>query len=96
MPLGNEVFSDADCAAMVAWALKCEFEQNRHGAKIVMKWTGASNRTAKNWLGGTHAPSAARLLMLARKSDAVFCSLLAVMDRRPIAVAVNLGTSINR
>ena len=41
----------------VAYALKCELGTTHQAAKIVMGWTGAGERTVKNWLAGVSGPS---------------------------------------
>jgi hypothetical protein len=36
-----------------------------------MRWTGANERTVKNWIAGTHGPSGEHLIVLAHHSNAV-------------------------
>lgn len=47
-PIGRDILTDAEFAQVIASALKVEFGSTRNGAKTIMKWTGASQRTAKN------------------------------------------------
>ena len=36
----------------IAYALKCELGTTHQAAKTLMEWTGAGERTVKNWLAG--------------------------------------------
>jgi hypothetical protein len=38
--------------AAIRAALREELGDSHRGVKVVMKWTGASERSAKNWLSG--------------------------------------------
>jgi hypothetical protein len=49
-----------------------------------MRWTGANERTTKNWLSGTNGPSGEHLLEIMRNSDLVFEHVLPRIDRRPL------------
>src|SRR3546814_2028914 len=66
-------------------ALVGHLGQTHQAVKIVMRWTGASERSVKHWLAGVHAPRGMHLLglrseehtselqSLMRISYAVFC-----------------------
>ncbi len=41
-----------------------------------MRWTGASDRTVKNWFSGANGPSGEHLSVLMEHSDCVFRALL--------------------
>jgi hypothetical protein len=49
-----------------------------------MGWTGANERTAKNWLSGVNGPSGEHLLRLMRSSDRVFECVLMLSDRQSV------------
>jgi hypothetical protein len=49
-----------------------------------MHWTGANERTAKNWLSGSNGPSGEHLLQLMRNADRVFECVLRLSDRKAI------------
>jgi hypothetical protein len=68
--------------AAVGDALRAELGNSHRATKTVMHWTGASERTAKNWLHGDAGPSGAHLLSLARNSDGVFAAMLRLADRQ--------------
>ena len=64
----------------------------RHGSthqavKIIMRWTGAGERTVKNWLAGISGPSGQHLVDLIRHSDDVLAVLLILAGRQQVVVA---------
>lgn len=69
----------------VACALKCEVGATHRAIKIVMRWTGAGERTVKNWFAGTSGPSGEHLVSLIRHSDRVLEALLLLGGRQRIA-----------
>ena len=68
-------------AASLAAVLRGELEGTRATAKTIMRWTGAGERTVKNWLGGSTGPSGEYLIKLMRHSDAVFTLVLQLSER---------------
>lgn len=50
-------------------------------AKVTMRWTGASERTVKNWMSGSHGPTAEHLIELMRHSDTVLAVVLKLAGR---------------
>lgn len=50
-------------------ALRNELGESRRSIKTVLGWTGACERTAKNWLLGNCGPSGHHLVQLAENSD---------------------------
>jgi hypothetical protein len=68
-------------AFVVAAALRDELGESHHATKTVIRWTGASERSVKNWFSGTSGPSGEHLIALARNSDEVFTTLLILSDR---------------
>src|SRR5688572_2908105 len=68
-------------ALVVAAALREELGESHHATKTVIRWTGASERSVKNWFSGTSGPSGEHLIALARHSDEVFATLLILSDR---------------
>lgn len=90
-PGGNAPENDGEgYAAIVARALTEELGETHRAAKIVMRWTGASERTAKHWLAGTHGPCGDHLLVLMRESGAVLEAVLAAAGRRDTIVALRM------
>lgn len=89
-PVGRDTLTDAEFAQVIASALKVEFGSARNGAKIITKWTGVSDRTAKNWLSGKNAPSAMHLVLLARESNAVLKAIMLLADRPEMSVGASI------
>lgn len=63
-------------------ALTDELGGTHQAAKTTMRWTGVSERTARNWISGTHAPAGEHLVELMRNSDAVLSAVLALAGRK--------------
>ena len=74
----------------VAYALKCELGSTHQAVKIIMRWTGAGERTVKNWLAGISGPSGQHLVDLIRHSDDVLEVLLIMAGRQQIVAAQKL------
>src|SRR3546814_1057675 len=84
------MLTDAEFTQVIASALKIEFGSTRNGAKILMKWTGVSSRTAKNWLSGSHAPSGVHLVLIARESNAVLKAIMLMAERPEMSLGASL------
>jgi len=70
-------------ARMISAALQKELCNERGATKIVMEWTGASDRCVKNWFAGAKGPTGKHLIALARNSDSVFWAILQLCSREP-------------
>ena len=77
-------------AESIAIALRDELGDSHQAIKTVMRWTGATDRTAKNWVTGTRGPTGQYLIALARHSDAVFEVLIRAAGRDSVLVALQL------
>jgi hypothetical protein len=75
----------------ISAALRGELGDTHQAIKTVMRWTGAGERTAKNWLGGTRGPTGGHLLSLLRHSDAVLNAVLRLSGREAVLPQVSLG-----
>ena len=53
----------------VAYALRNQLGTTHQAAKTVMRWTGAGERTVKNWFAGISGPSGQHLVALIRHSE---------------------------
>lgn len=89
-PIGRDALTDVEFAQVIASALKVEFGSTRHATKTIMKWTNVSQRTAKNWLNGTNAPSGVHLVLLARESNAVLKALMLMAERPEMSLGASL------
>lgn len=63
--------SAKDYAELIADALRQEHGNTHRAVKTIMRWTGASERSVKNWLSGEFGPSGYFLMRLCVKSPAV-------------------------
>lgn len=81
---------EQDFNLMVAAALRNELGESRRSIKTVMNWTGACERTAKNWLSGGCGPTGYHLVQLAKHSDEIFDLFLVMSDRRPMITTMTL------
>ncbi len=81
---------EAGYAGAIADALRTELGQSHRATKTLMKWTGASDRTAKNWLSGCCGPSGGHLVRLARESDTVLAAVLALSGRHQHMLGADL------
>jgi hypothetical protein len=77
-------------APAIAQTLHKQLGETHQAVKILMRWTGAGERTVKNWLSGRTGPSGEYLLALIRHSDEVLDTLLLLAGRRQIAAANKL------
>jgi len=77
-------------AVAIACALKHQLGATHQTVKIVMRWTGASERTVKNWLSGVSGPSGRHLLDLIRHSDEVLEVMLVLAGRQQMAATMKL------
>lgn len=68
-------------ALVVAAALQDQLGDTHRAIKTIERWTGASERTVKNWLAGSSGPSGEHLVALARNSDEVFEAFLILSGR---------------
>jgi hypothetical protein len=74
----------------IAAALRAELGSTHRAVKIVMGWTGASERAVKNWLAGTHGPSGGHFVALVRNSAEVWKALMMMSGRDSVLVAVSV------
>ena len=83
-------------SAAIAYALRNQLGTTHQAVKIVMKWTGAGERTVKNWLAGVSGPSGQHLVDLIRHSDDVLETLLLMAGRQQIATTKRLVEARNK
>ena len=77
----------------IAAALKRSLGDSRAGVKTVAAWTGANEKTVKNWFSGVYGPRGAHLIALARHSDEVLATFLAMAGRENLMVAIKLAAA---
>jgi len=74
----------------IAYALRSKLGNTHQAIKIVMRWTGAGERTVKNWFAGVSGPNGQHLVDLVRHSDEVLDVILLMAERQQIAAAKKL------
>jgi hypothetical protein len=85
---GSDFRLDDHAFAMkIAGALKSELKDRNSRAKLVAGWTGANERTVKNWILGRYAPCGRHLVALARHSDQVLNAILLMAGRQDLLLA---------
>ena len=90
LPLSPLETPEASYEAMVAAAVRRELGGSHHAIKTLMRRTGASSRTAKNWLAGATGPTGAHLVALMRSSDLVFEAVLKMAGREQVLTGPKL------
>ncbi len=82
---GRVAVSDGyEFAAVIAETLRGTYGGTRMSVKTVMAYTGAGERTVKNWFGGKNGPNGENLVELLRHSDEVLEALLWMAGREDI------------
>jgi hypothetical protein len=86
---GSSDFSldDQAFAMKISSALRSELKDRNSRAKLVVGWTGANERTVKNWILGRYAPCGRHLVVLAQHSDQVLNAILSMADRQDLLLA---------
>jgi hypothetical protein len=87
----NFNLDDHAFALKIASALKSELKDRNSRAKLVAGWTGANERTVKNWILGRYAPCGRHLVALAQHSDQVLNAILLMADRQDLLLAQKVG-----
>ncbi len=73
-----------DFTAVIAETLRHAFGGTARSVKTVMGYTGAGERTVKNWFEGKNGPNGENLVELMRHSDEVLEALLLMAGREDI------------
>ena len=85
--------SDKVFAIEIAAALRRSLGDSNAGAKVVASWTGANEKTVKNWFAGKYGPSGEHLVSLVRHSDEALETFLALAGLQDLMVAVKLAAA---
>lgn len=85
-------FTSREFAAEIAAALQRSLGSGRARIKIVAGWTGANERTVKNWFSGAYGPSGQHMVGLARYSDEVLEAFLSMAEREDLLTGAKLTT----
>lgn len=86
----NRAIGNLAFAKLVSTALKASLRGQSSKIKTVALWTGASDRTVKNWFSGERAPSGDHFLGLAENCPAVLAAFLAAIHRSDCLVMADI------
>ncbi len=89
------VIDEYDFKAVIAETLQYAFGGSRMAIKTVMTYTGAGERTVKNWFGAKNGPNGENLIELVRHSDEVLEAFLLMSGREDILTAKKLVDARN-
>jgi hypothetical protein len=90
LPKEGNVFPNNSYAVAISVALRQNLGSTHRAIKTIVGWTGASERTAKNWMSGSSGPSGEHLMALAHHSDEVFVTILRLSGNERVLVALNV------
>jgi hypothetical protein len=79
-----EISDGYDFTAVIAKTLRETFGRSGRSIKTVMGYTGAGERTVKNWFESKNGPNGENLVELVRHSDEVLEALLSMAGREDI------------
>ena len=82
--------SEIDYATAIAAALREDLGSTHQATKTVMRWTGASERTVKNWFAARSGPSGEHLVALIHHSNRAFEAVLLLAGREQAVAARKL------
>ena len=86
--------SAKDYAELIAEALRLEHDETHRSVKTIMRWTGASERSVKNWLSGEMGPSGYFLMRLCAQSLAARELVLEHLTELELGVPSNTVTEL--
>jgi hypothetical protein len=95
-PDNIEQAADQDFRAVVAETLREAFGGTGRSVKTVMAYTGAGERTVKNWFEGKNGPNGENLIELMRHSDHVLEAVLLISGREEILAGKLLVDARNK
>jgi hypothetical protein len=87
---GGNLNGTLNFALEIATALERTLRDRNTRIKTVAGWTGANERTVKNWLSGQYGPCGAHLVVLTQHSDDVLNAVLSMASRHDLVVAQKL------
>ena len=90
--LRNLIAADGnhDFTSVISEALHEEFGDTHAAVKTVVAFTGAGERTAKNWFQAKNGPNGRNLILLAMHSDLVLEAILIMANRQDLLMAKKL------
>jgi hypothetical protein len=90
-PGGLKTSEAAEAYAVdIGTALREELGDTHQAIKKLVRWTGANERTVKNWLSGRVGPNGSHLIRLVRHSDAALQAFLGLAQRPSLISALKV------
>jgi hypothetical protein len=86
----GHVIDELSYPMVISLALKRSIGDSHSAVKTAAKWTGANERTVKNWFKGKYGPSGEHLMSLANHCDEVMEAMMLLAGRRSLSVSVKL------
>ena len=74
----------------IASSLQQSLGNSRVAIKTVVTWTGANEKTVKNWFAGRYGPSGPHLVALVQHSDEILSTFLSMAGREDLMVSTKL------
>jgi hypothetical protein len=96
IPKSGNNFPKDSYAISISSALRRDLAQKHRAAKTLIRWTGASERTVKNWLAGSTGPRGEHLVALARHSDEVLEAILRLAGKERVLVSLKVMDARDR
>ncbi len=87
---GGSLDPTINFALEIAAALERTLRDRNTRIKTVAGWTGANERTVKNWLSGRYGPCGAHWVVLIEHSDEVLNAVLSMARRHVLVFAQKL------
>jgi hypothetical protein len=87
---GGSLDGSINYALEIASALEGTLRDRNTRIKTVAGWTGANERTLKNWPSGQYGPCGAHLVVLIQHSDEVLNAVLSMARRHDLVFAQKL------
>lgn len=77
-------------ASVISLALMRARSDRQISIKNVVNWTGANERTVKNWFSGRFGPSGDHLMVLANHCDEVMDAIIRMSGRSTLSASLRL------
>lgn len=90
LPDSPFILSESALSTQIGEALREDLGASRRATKMIMRWTGVSDKAARSWLQGRASPSGIHLLALAARSEAVMSMLLRLTGHGDLEIAISL------
>src|SRR5208282_5820902 len=96
LPKKGNFFPNGSYAVEISLALRQNLGDTHRAVKTLMRWTGASERTVKNWLSGSSGPRGEHLIALVHRSDEVLEAVLRLAGRGQVLLAMKVFDARDR